>query len=136
MLSEFHFLVVDDMPTVRWIVSSLLREIGCMKVSEAEDGEQALKLLARGCTFDSPINFIVTDWNMPVMSGMALLRAIRTTADLAHLPVLMVTSQSDDESIAAAAEAGADGYIIKAFLNAQTLRNTLDYILRERRCEA
>jgi two-component system, chemotaxis family, chemotaxis protein CheY len=131
MLSRFHFLVVDDLPTVRWIVTGLLREIGCTHVSEAADGEQALTLLQCGAV-DKPIDFIVTDWNMPVMSGMALLRTIRATSRLAHLPVLMVTSEADTCNIAAATQAGADGYIVKPLLNARTLRAALDDILRER----
>jgi two-component system, chemotaxis family, chemotaxis protein CheY len=132
MLSRFHFLVVDDLPSVRWIVRSLLHEIGCTNISEAGDGKQALKLLQSGGTAAAPVDFILTDWKMPVMDGMALLRMIRASADMAHLPVLMITSEAEDDSVAAAAEAGADGYIIKTLLSAETLRFTLDGILKER----
>lgn len=129
MLSRFHFLVVDDLPSVRWSIITLLREIGCTNVSEAGDGKQALNLLQSD---GAPINFILTDWKMPVMDGMALLQAVRANAGLAHLPVLMITAEAEDDSVAAAAEAGADGYIIKTFLSVETLRNTLDGILQER----
>ena len=131
MLSRFHFLVVDDMPTIRWTLVALLREIGFTDVTEAANGEQALKLLQCGPA-DTPINFIVTDWNMPVMNGMALLRTVRGTADLAHLPVLLVTAETDADSIAAATQAGVDGFIIKPLLNAKTLRKALDNILTAR----
>lgn len=132
MRTGFHFLVVDDLPTVRWLVTALLREIGYTNVSAAEDGEQALRYLQSVRAGSMPVNFIVTDWNMPVMNGMALLRTIRTTAELAHLPVLMVTTEADESSIAAAVQAGADGYIIKPLLTKATLKGTVDSILRER----
>ena len=132
MLSRLHFLVVDDLPTIRYVVVTLLREIGCTNISEAGDGKQALKLLQSGGGPGMPINFILTDWKMPVMDGMALLRAIRASDGLAHLPVLMITAEAEDDSVAAAAEAGADGYIIKTFLSLETLRNALDGILQER----
>ncbi len=132
MLSGFHFLVVDDLPTVRWMVTALLREIGCTKVSEAADGAQALKLLLPGITPGTPINFVVTDLNMPVMNGMGLLRTIRATAGLAHLPVLMVTAEADAGSMTAATKAGADGYLIKPLLSAGALRESVDKILRDR----
>ena len=132
MRTGFHFLVVDDLPTVRWLLTALLREIGYTNVSAAEDGEQALRYLQSVRAGSMPVNFIVTDWNMPVMNGMALLRTIRTTAELAHLPVLMVTTEADESSMAAAVRAGADGYLIKPLLTKATLKGTVDSILRER----
>lgn len=128
MLSRFHFLVVDDLPSVRWIVSALLREIGGTTISEAGDGKEALTLLQSGASID----FILTDWKMPVMDGMALLRAIRASDGLAHLPVMMITAEAEDDSVAAAMEAGADEYLIKTLLTASTLRRTLDTILKKR----
>lgn len=132
MSCGFHFLVVDDMPTVRWIVTALLREIGYANVSVAEDGEQALRHLQSVRVGSTPVNFIVTDWNMPIMDGMALLQAVRTTAELAHLPVLMVTTEADASSIAAAMRAGVDGYIVKPLLTKAILKGAVDNILRER----
>ncbi|WP_420476567.1 response regulator [Noviherbaspirillum sp. ST9] len=128
MLSRFHFLVVDDLPSVRWIVSALLREIGCTTISEAGDGKQALSLLQSGPAVD----FILTDWKMPVMDGIALLRAIRASTKLSHLPVLMITAEAEDDSVAAAVAAGADGYIVKTLLSAAILRRTVDGILKKK----
>ena len=130
--SEFHFLVVDDVPIVRHIVVVLLRALGYTKVSEAENGAKALKLLASTNSSPTPINFIVTDWNMPVMDGMTLLQTIRATDGLKHLPVLMVTSEAQNDNILAAAQAGVDGYIVKPSLNARIFKETLDNILLKR----
>jgi two-component system, chemotaxis family, chemotaxis protein CheY len=130
MSTEFHFLVVDDFATMRRIVSNLLKEIGYAKITEAEDGENALKCLrkAEGAT---PINFVVTDWNMPGMDGLTMLQRIREIASLSHLPVLMVTAEAKKENIIAAAQAGADGYIVKPF-NAATLKEKIEKIIAKR----
>lgn len=128
--AEFHFLVVDDFSTMRRIISNLLRDLGYSKISEAEDGEKAFKLLqAKDMTV--PVNFVVTDWNMPVMDGLTLLQHIRNTPPTSHLPVLMVTAEAKKENIIAAAQAGADGYIVKPF-NAATLKEKLDKIIQKR----
>jgi two-component system, chemotaxis family, chemotaxis protein CheY len=129
MSSALHFLVVDDTPTVRWIIISMLRKIGYMKVSAAENGGQALAHLQADSVSGMPVDFVVTDWNMPVMSGMDLLQSIRATASLTHLPVLMITTESGVDSIAAAVRAGADGYIVKPFLTAAILKREIDNIL-------
>lgn len=127
---DFHFLVVDDFSTMRRIVINLLKELGYPKISEAEDGEKALKMLQSG-ELGMPVNFVVTDWNMPVMDGLTLLQNIRNTPALNHLPVLMVTAEAKKENIIAAAQAGADGYIVKPF-NAATLKEKLDKIIQKR----
>lgn len=130
MATDFHFLVVDDFSTMRRIVANLLRELGFTKISEAEDGEQALKLLLKK-EVAIPINFVVTDWNMPNKDGLALLNDIRGVEELKHLPVLMVTAEAKKENIIAAAQAGADGYIVKPF-TAATLKEKLDKIIEKR----
>jgi two-component system chemotaxis response regulator CheY len=104
------FLVVDDFSTMRRIVRNLLKELGFTNVMEAEDGVDALNKL-RGGDFD----FVVSDWNMPNMTGIELLRAIRADATLKHLPVLMVTAEAKRENIIEAAQAGASGYVVKPF---------------------
>lgn len=127
---HLHFLVVDDFSTMRRIVINLLRELGYARFSEADDGEKALKLLqAKEGIF--PINFVITDWNMPVMDGLTLLQNIRADAALKNLPVLMVTAEAKKDNIIAAAQSGADGYIVKPF-NAATLKEKLDKILVKR----
>ena len=127
MSTEFQFLVVDDFSTMRRIISGLLRELGHHKIHEAEDGEKALRLLRSSQDDVLRIDFVVTDWNMPLMDGLELLKTIRLDPRLCHLPVLMVTAEGKRENIIAAAQAGADGYIVKPF-NAATLKEKLDKI--------
>jgi two-component system, chemotaxis family, chemotaxis protein CheY len=107
---KMKFLVVDDFSTMRRIVRNLLKELGYTNVDEAEDGVVAMQKLSAG-----GIDFVVTDWNMPNMTGIELLRAIRANAQLAHLPVLMITAEAKKENIIEAAQAGASGYIVKPF---------------------
>lgn len=120
---KMRFLVVDDFATMRRIVRNLLKEIGYGNVDEAEDGAVALRKLT-----SSPCDFVVTDWNMPNMDGLALLKAIRSHAQLGGIPVLMVTAEAKRENIIAAAQAGASGYIVKPF-TAATLHEKLNKIL-------
>lgn len=109
-IEDTRFLVVDDFSTMRRIVRNLLKELGFVNVQEAEDGVEALAKL-RAETFD----FVVSDWNMPNMTGIELLQAIRADAKLKHLPVLMVTAEAKKENIIMAAQAGANGYVVKPF---------------------
>lgn len=104
------FLVVDDFSTMRRIVRNLLKELGYTNVDEAEDGAMALSKL-KNETFD----FVISDWNMPVMDGLDMLKNIRADAALCKLPVLMVTAEAKKENIIAAAQAGASGYVVKPF---------------------
>ena len=121
--SQLKFLVVDDFSTMRRIVKNLLQELGYPNVQEADDGSTALPMLTNG-DFD----FLITDWNMPVLPGLALLKAVRADPKLAKLPVLMVTAEAKREQIVEAAQAGVNGYIIKPF-TAQTLSEKLGKIL-------
>ncbi|MFZ6772139.1 chemotaxis response regulator CheY [Undibacterium sp. SXout7W] len=130
MSSSLHFLLVDDFSTMRRIVANLLKELGYTKITEAEDGEQALKLLKNNDILNS-IDFVISDWNMPKMDGLDLLKNIRKEPDLSHLPVLMVTAEAKKENIIAAAQAGADGYIVKPF-NAGTLSDKLEKIMSKK----
>ncbi len=120
--TKMKFLVVDDFSTMRRIVRNLLKEIGINNVDEAEDGTVALQKL-QGGSFE----FVITDWNMPKMDGLSLLKAIRSTPELKHLPVLMITAEAKKENIISAAEAGANGYIVKPF-TAGTLSEKLTKI--------
>ena len=110
---ELTFLVVDDFATMRRIVSGLLRESGAQRILEAEDGRQALSLISPG-----GVGFIVSDWNMPVMNGIELLRAVRGSEAHGELPFLLVTAEARKENILEAVQAGADGYIVKPFTQA------------------
>ncbi len=116
-------LVVDDFPTMRRIVRNLLKELGYANVDEAEDGMAGLAKLRAG-SFD----FVVSDWNMPNLDGLSMLKEIRADASLAHLPVLMVTAEAKKENIIAAAQAGANGYVVKPF-TAATLDEKLSKII-------
>jgi len=118
---NMRFLVVDYFSTMRRIVRNLLKELGFSNVDEAEDGQVALHKLK-----NSQFDFVVTDWNMPNMTGIELLKAVRADPQLKHLPVLMVTAEAKKENIIEAATAGASGYIVKPFTAA-----TLDEKLKK-----
>ena len=119
---NMSFLVVDDFPTMRRIVRSLLKELGFTNVEEAEDGQDALNKLRAG-----KFEFVVSDWNMPNLDGLEMLKEIRRDEALKGLPVLMVTAEAKKENIIAAAQAGANGYVVKPF-TAATLEEKLNKI--------
>jgi two-component system chemotaxis response regulator CheY len=121
---NMKILVVDDFSTMRRIVRNLLVELGFSNplIQEADDGENALVLLR-----SQPFDLVVTDWNMPNMTGIDLLRAIRAEESLKGLPVLMVTAENNRDQIIAAAQAGVNGYIVKPF-TAITLKEKLTKI--------
>jgi len=115
-------LIVDDFSTMRRIIKNLLRDLGFNNTDEADDGQTGLPKLQSG-NFD----FLVTDWNMPGMTGIDLLRAVRADEKLKTLPVLMVTAEAKKEQIVLAAQEGVNGYIVKPF-TAQTLKEKIDKI--------
>lgn len=123
MSKDVKFLVVDDFSTMRRIIKNLLHDLGYPDVTEADDGQTALPLLKAG-EFD----FLITDWNMPGMPGLDLVKAVRADARLAKLPVLMLTAEAKRDQIIEAAQAGVNGYVIKPF-TAETLKEKLDKIL-------
>ncbi len=122
---NLKFLVVDDFSTMRRIVRNLLKELGYTNVDEAEDGSVGLQKLKGG-----NFQFVVTDWNMPVMTGIELLKAIRADDTLKHLPVLMITAEAKKENIIEAAQNGASGYIVKPF-TAATLEEKMGKIFEK-----
>jgi len=121
---NMKILVVDDFSTMRRIVRNLLVELGFSNplIQEADDGENAIAMLR-----SQPFDLVVTDWNMPNMTGIDLLKAIRAEASLKGLPVLMVTAENNRDQIIAAAQAGVNGYIVKPF-TAVTLKEKLTKI--------
>ena len=123
MSKDLKFLVVDDFSTMRRIIKNLLNDLGYANVSEADDGKTALPMLQSG-GFD----FLITDWNMPGMPGLDLIKAVRADAKLSKMPVLMLTAEAKREQIIEAAQAGVNGYVIKPF-TAETLKEKLDKIL-------
>ena len=122
MDKNMKILIVDDFSTMRRIIKNLLRDLGFTNTSEADDGTTALPMLQSG-SFD----FLVTDWNMPGMSGIDLLRAVRADDRLKHLPVLMVTAEAKRDQIIEAAQAGVNGYVVKPF-TAQALKEKIQKV--------
>jgi two-component system chemotaxis response regulator CheY len=119
---NMRILIVDDFSTMRRIIKNLLNDLGYTNTAEAEDGNSALTALSQGS-----FEFVVTDWNMPGMTGIELLKAIRADERFKTLPVLMVTAEAKREQIIEAAQNGVNGYIIKPF-TAQTLEEKLGKI--------
>jgi two-component system, chemotaxis family, chemotaxis protein CheY len=128
--TPIKYLVVDDFSTMRRIVKNLLQELGYQNVQEADDGKTAWPMLQAG-SFD----FVITDWNMPLMPGLDLLKAIRADDRLKSLPVLMVTAEAKREQIVEAVQAGVSGYVVKPF-TAEILKQKLDKILQARAAAA
>lgn len=122
MNTDMRVLVVDDFSTMRRIIRNCLQDIGFSNISEADDGKTALPMLQEG-----NFEFLMTDWNMPGMPGIELLKAVRADPKLAKMPVLMLTAEAKREQIVAAAQAGVTGYIIKPF-TAATLKEKLEKI--------
>ena len=122
MDKSIKILIVDDFSTMRRIIKNLLRDLGYNNTHEADDGATALPMLEKG-----DFQFVITDWNMPIMQGIDLLRAIRKHPKLHAMPVLMVTAEAKRDQIIEAAKAGVNGYIVKPF-TAATLREKLDKI--------
>lgn len=124
MKKDIKILVVDDFSTMRRIIKNLLRELGLTNVVEADDGATALPILKSG-----GIEFLITDWNMPQMTGIELLGHVRSDPNLKHIPVLMVTAEAKKEQIVAAAQAGVNGYVVKPF-TAVVLKEKIDKIFQ------
>ena len=119
---KMSILVVDDFSTMRRIISNVLKQLGYENIVEAEDGTKALTILE-----SQKVDFVITDWNMPQMSGLDLLKAIRASKDRKSIPVLMVTAEAMQENIIAAAQAGVNNYIVKPF-DAKTLADKINKI--------
>ncbi len=121
---DMNVLVVDDFNTMRRIVKNILKQLGFNNVSEAENGQRALEVLKKD-RFD----FVVTDWNMPVMTGLDLLKAIKADEQLKHIPVMMVTAEAQQQNIVEAVKAGASNYIVKPF-TAEVMEEKINRIFK------
>lgn len=119
---KMKILIVDDFSTMRRIVKNILRQIGYQEIGEAEDGQAALAKLKV-----EKFDFVVTDWNMPNMTGLELLQAMRADPALKDVPVLMVTAEAQQENVVQAVQAGVNNYIVKPF-TAETLKEKIDKI--------
>ncbi|MFZ2089495.1 MAG: response regulator [Desulfobaccales bacterium] len=118
-------LVVDDFATMRKIVRNILKQIGFDDITEAEDGTGALRTIK-----NETIGLVVTDWNMPNMSGLELLKKIRQNPETAQIPVLMVTAEGLKENIMDAVKAGVNNYVVKPF-TAEVLQEKIETIFRK-----
>lgn len=120
--TNMRVLVVDDFSTMRRIVKNILRQLGFNNVVEADDGTTAWEILNK-----DHIDFIVSDWNMPQMTGIELLRKVRASEQFGNLPFLMVTAEAQQENIIEAAQARVSNYIVKPF-TAETMKQKIDKI--------
>ena len=120
--TNMRVLVVDDFSTMRRIVKNILRQLGFNNVAEADDGTSAWEILNR-----EKIDFIVSDWNMPQMTGIELLRRVRASEQHAETPFLMVTAEAQQENIIEAVQARVSNYIVKPF-TAETMKQKIDKI--------
>jgi two-component system, chemotaxis family, chemotaxis protein CheY len=121
---NMKILTVDDFSTMRRIIRNMLRQLGYTNIVEAEDGAEALSLLHK-----EKVDFIISDWNMPNMSGLDLLKAIRADENLKPIPVLLVTAEALKENVVEAVKAGVNNYVVKPF-TAETLKEKIDAIFK------
>ena len=119
---EMRILVVDDFSTMRRIIKNILRQLGFNNIIEADDGSSAWETLNK-----DKIDFVISDWNMPNMPGIELLRKVRSSEEFANLPFLMVTAEAQQENIIEAVQAKVSNYIVKPF-TAETLGQKIDKI--------
>jgi len=121
---NLKILIVDDFATMRKVIRNLLKQGGYENIVEAEDGAAALKILK-----SQPVDFIISDWNMPNMSGLELLKAVRADDELKALQFLMVTAEALKDNVVAAVKAGVSNYIVKPF-TAEVLNEKIEKIVK------
>ena len=124
---ETKFLVVDDFATMRKIIKKVLSELGYKNIEEADDGSNAYPLLEKALANGQPFEFVISDWNMPNMTGLELLKKVRGHSQLKTMPFMLVTAESEQKHIVEAAKAGVSDYVVKPF-NATTLKTKLERI--------
>lgn len=120
--TNMRLLVVDDFSTMRRIIKNILRQLGFNNIEEADDGTTAWEVINKG-----GIDFVISDWNMPQMTGIELLRKVRASEEFADMPFLMVTAEAQQENVIEAVQAKVSNYIVKPF-TAETLKQKIDKI--------
>lgn len=125
-----RILVVDDFATMRKIIKKVLQELGFHAIQEADDGKPALELLKSSVVTGMPFDLIISDWNMPGLSGLELLKAVKGDPNLRHIPFILVTAESEQKNIIEAAKNGVSDYVVKPF-NAETLKQKLERVHRK-----
>jgi two-component system, chemotaxis family, chemotaxis protein CheY len=131
MDTKLHFLIVNDSPHLQHVIASLLKEIGYIKVSEALDGKMALRAIQNAAAVGNPVQFVITDCAMPFMSGLELIRVIRSLPVMHGVAIMMVTEDASQDNVLSAREAGADAYVVRPF-TAESFRQKIDAILIEK----
>jgi two-component system chemotaxis response regulator CheY len=112
---ETRILIADDMPTIRELVKNQLKNMGFKNIIEASDGEAAMNLVISNTTIGTPIQLVISDWNMPKLSGLEFLKQIRASTDWANLPFVLLTSESERDQVTEAILAGVSQYLVKPF---------------------
>lgn len=125
--TDTKFLVVDDFATMRKIIKKVLNELGYSNIEEADDGKNALPKLQEAAAAGTPFTFVISDWNMPGMTGIDLLKACKADEKLKHMPFMLVTAESEQKHILEAAKAGVSDYVVKPF-NAATLKAKMERV--------
>ena len=128
--ANMKILVIDDMSTMRKIIKKMLNEVGFTNLTEADDGATAWPMLQKAQEDGEPYEFVVSDWNMPIMSGLDLLKKVRDTEEFKHLPFLMITAESEQGNVVIAVKAGVSNFIVKPF-SASTLKDKIDKIFNK-----
>ena len=127
--ADIKILIVDDMTTMRKIIKNMLSQIGFTNITEADDGAVAWPMIENAITSGVPYEFIVSDWNMPQMSGLDLLKHVRATPGLEKLPFLMITAEAEQGNVVIAVKAGVSNFIVKPF-SAAVLKEKIDKIFK------
>lgn len=127
--ADIKILVVDDMSTMRKIIKNMLGQIGFTNIIEADDGATAWPMIENGIKEGAPYEFIVSDWNMPQLSGLDLLKKVRATPGLEKLPFLMITAEAEQGNVVIAVKAGVSNFIVKPF-SAAVLKEKIDKIFK------
>ena len=110
-----RILVVDDMPTIRELVKNQLKAMGYKNVTDASDGESAMNALLSGARYATPFELVISDWNMPKMTGLDFLKQVRASGEFQNLPFILLTSESERDQVTEAVLAGVSQYVVKPF---------------------
>lgn len=112
---DINILIADDMPTIRDLVKTQLRQMGYKSIIEAQDGQEALNKLLANEAANIPIHLIISDWNMPKLSGLDFLKEVRSRPQMKNLPFVLLTSETERDQVTEAIMAGVSQYIVKPF---------------------
>ena len=129
-MDEKKILVIDDMATMRKIIKNMLGQIGFTNITEADDGATGLPMIEKATEIGEPYEFIVSDWNMPQLTGLDLLKKLRATEEYKKLPFLMITAEAEQGNVVIAVKAGVSNFIVKPF-SAQVLKEKIDKIFNK-----